>query len=134
MNPEIKKRWVEALRSGRFKKGTGKLHWYREDTPDEFCCLGVLCEIAIEDGVVKRNLKELYNGYRFYSYTGLGTDAEDFLPGDVREWAELNINNPYYLARGEREDLLENRAYLSVMNDNEYTTFDEIADVIEQRF
>jgi hypothetical protein len=47
------KKWVKALRSGRFKQGRAKLATYEIDdvTGDNigdelsFCCLGVLCEI-----------------------------------------------------------------------------------------
>lgn len=49
INPVVKARWVEALRSGNFKKGKGSL---KEN--DRYCCLGVLTEIQ---GV---NIKETY--------------------------------------------------------------------------
>lgn len=44
MKPELKKRWVKALRSGKYKQGKNYL---RRQTPegDRYCCLGVLCEI-----------------------------------------------------------------------------------------
>lgn len=34
--------WVEALRSGKYKQGTGNL--YRHDS-DSYCCLGVWCDV-----------------------------------------------------------------------------------------
>jgi hypothetical protein len=41
MKAEAKKQWVEALRSGKYRRGKSLL------SPDgkTFCCLGVLCEI-----------------------------------------------------------------------------------------
>lgn len=42
MDPEMKKRWVEALRSGKYKQGKGRLH---DEVHDTYCCLGVLNEI-----------------------------------------------------------------------------------------
>lgn len=42
LNPEFKKKWVEALRSGHFKQGKGSMHWAHKNT---YCCLGVLCKI-----------------------------------------------------------------------------------------
>lgn len=36
-------RWVEALKSGRFSKGTGYLKIMTD--PPKFCCLGVACEL-----------------------------------------------------------------------------------------
>lgn len=41
MDPEVKGRWIEALRSGQYKQGAHQLK-----TPDGCnCCLGVLAEI-----------------------------------------------------------------------------------------
>jgi hypothetical protein len=40
MDPALKAKWVEALRSGKFKQGTSYLQ--REN---KFCCLGVLLKI-----------------------------------------------------------------------------------------
>lgn len=41
MNPEIKAKWIEALRSGNYQQGIGAL---RLDC--KFCCLGVLCDVV----------------------------------------------------------------------------------------
>ena len=40
MEPELKERWLVALKSGEYKKGK---HLLNHDS--ELCCLGVLCEI-----------------------------------------------------------------------------------------
>lgn len=40
MKAELKKRWVEALRSGKYKQGKGKLC-----VDGKFCCLGVLLDV-----------------------------------------------------------------------------------------
>lgn len=44
MNPEMKQKWLEALRSGKYQQGK---HYLRT-TQDQYCCLGVLCDL---DGV-----------------------------------------------------------------------------------
>lgn len=41
INEELKAKWVEALRSGRYKQGTRFLR-----KGDAFCCLGVLCDVS----------------------------------------------------------------------------------------
>jgi hypothetical protein len=46
MNEEAKRLWVAALRSGKYDQTTGAL---RDGVG--YCCLGVLCEVAIEAGV-----------------------------------------------------------------------------------
>lgn len=40
MNKDIKKKWINALRSGKYKQGSG---WLLED--NKYCCLGVLSDI-----------------------------------------------------------------------------------------
>lgn len=47
MKPELKKEWLKWLRSGRYKKGIGYL-CEQVDGEDLYCCLGVLCDIAIQ--------------------------------------------------------------------------------------
>ena len=39
---ENRKRWIAALRSGKYKQGTAQLR----NSKDEFCCLGVLADIS----------------------------------------------------------------------------------------
>lgn len=41
MNEEMKVRWIEALRSGKYAQGKTNLR----DAADNFCCLGVLCDL-----------------------------------------------------------------------------------------
>jgi hypothetical protein len=42
MNPEVKARWVAALRSGKYAQGVSYL---RSQHGPRFCCLGVLCDL-----------------------------------------------------------------------------------------
>jgi hypothetical protein len=42
MNPEIKQKWVDALRSGKYKQGIEEL----KDSEGRYCCLGVLCVVT----------------------------------------------------------------------------------------
>lgn len=46
MDPELKARWVAALRSGDYQQVRGWLRATRSDGQLGFCCLGVLCEVA----------------------------------------------------------------------------------------
>lgn len=45
MNPEIKKEWLEALRSGEYKQGNRCLFLESKDGDKSFCCLGVLMDL-----------------------------------------------------------------------------------------
>lgn len=42
MDPVLKKKWVRALRSGRYKQGRNALRTHL----GSYCCLGVLCKVA----------------------------------------------------------------------------------------
>jgi hypothetical protein len=44
MKPEIKARWLAALRSGNYRQAK-----YRLREGNDFCCLGVLCDILSPD-------------------------------------------------------------------------------------
>lgn len=46
MDEKVKQEWLDALRSGHFSQGKETLRRHDEDGMYEFCCLGVLCEIA----------------------------------------------------------------------------------------
>lgn len=41
MDKELKAKWVEALRGGKYAQGRGRLFRH-----GEYCCLGVLCDLA----------------------------------------------------------------------------------------
>lgn len=86
MNPEVKQRWLAALRSGKYKKGRGTLRQTSRIPflPDKFCALGVLCEIAVEDGVITK-LKS-NDGTRAYKYDNINTSS---LPCQVITWARI---------------------------------------------
>ena len=43
LDKDKKKRWIKALRSGKYKQGTERL----KPTQDTFCCLGVAKEIGL---------------------------------------------------------------------------------------
>jgi hypothetical protein len=62
MNKELKAKWVEALRSGKYKQGKGMLR----NEKGQFCCLGVLCDITnVELITLMNGLSEsvfYYNG------------------------------------------------------------------------
>lgn len=130
MNPEIKRRWVEALRSGQYQQGLGALN-----KNGKFCCLGVLCELAVADGVIERSAHPASN--LSYGYDELGSDLDPldpeqrceyaYLPDAVREWADLPSNNPQVNVPTKYVNLRT----LAGLNDGGFS-FDYIADRIEE--
>jgi len=79
MNARIKKLWVAALRSGKWRKAKGQL---RKST-NYRCCLGVLDEVYMED----TGRGEWCEGI----FTILGEGGETYFLGtEVMEWAGLD--------------------------------------------
>ena len=111
MKREIADKWMEALRSGEYEQLKGGL---ANEKRTAHCCLGVLCELAIEDGVSMR-VAQSHGRKRF---DGL----DNVLPFVVRRWAGMAT------ALGE----FDGGALVS-LNDAG-TPFEFIADVIAQHW
>jgi hypothetical protein len=80
MDPRIRARWVAALRSGEYPQAFNHLR-----TDDGFCCYGVLCELAVQDGVIPPPERDPLSAT--YSYAGAGS----LLPPPVKAWAKVNF-------------------------------------------
>jgi hypothetical protein len=128
MNQEIKAQWVERLRSGEIEQTAGKL-----GTKDgKRCCLGVLCDLAAEAGVVKTEPNDI--GYLVY----LDSDEDEFgeqsvLPLSVQKWAGITQVNPWVKLLAVDEgtgEPYEANDTLASLNDAG-RTFPEIADIID---
>lgn len=130
--------WVEALKSGKYKQTIGVLHKIR-GKQESFCCLGVACKLAAENGV--KLTTELRNDgtEKIVKYTsnkkvknswndGYSKDSQEcFLPKAVIEWL------------GTAGDLVEVMEFkdtkvgdLVDMNDAAKATFKQIAKVVEE--
>ena len=124
MNPFVRAMWTNALR-GIVTRADGSI--YRQGkthlgTPTGgFCPLGVLCDIAAEHAVCKRDIV-----YGVYSYDG----ARAELPESVIRWAELESHNPTTSAK----NYLGDAWGIIGLNDMENWSFGQIADQIEKDF
>ena len=105
---EIRDEWVKRLRSGDYPKGTLYLHDIKKGT---YCVLGVLCEVAVDAGIVTRSEGGVYAGHEADSLWFA------FPPPEMNEWAGLT---------------LEQMVKISRENDNPSATFAEMADKIER--
>lgn len=114
MNPEVKKLWVEALRSPKYKQVQGMLKDGRK-----FCCLGVLCDISKLGKWGKRD----NGGFTPYRIDA-EFDSDTELPERVWEWAGLpdSLGSTVSI-NGKRLDLAS--------HNDAGRTFAEIADAIE---
>lgn len=100
---EPSKMWVERLKSGKDKQGTHALR----DSYGGLCCLGVACELAVENGVITHYAPNTA-----------------YLPLEVRNWLGLKTTNGSYQTDAGHAGYL--------VNDNDRgKTFEQIAAIIE---
>jgi hypothetical protein len=125
MNERIKKLWVEVLRSGKYPQGRGKLVRVMGGEPVGFCCLGVLCELAVGEGVA-----EWHDDVIVSKDEGKVHREAHYLPPAVQKWAGIEAGNPEVPVNNTL------RYPLGALNDGLYGdhawTFEEIADAIER--
>lgn len=136
MNSEVKERWIEALESGKFPQ----THRTLADA-NGFCCLGVLCEIAVEDQVVTRGSHLGFADEGIVYYEGENGFASAMLPEDVWMWAGLPNENPLVWIKDvvriigheipDFETSISSSVTLATLNDRGLS-FEEIAKVIRE--
>lgn len=115
MNPEIKAKWIEALRSGKYKQGRGRLQ-----RDGGFCCLGVLCDILGAKWEVRGRDGWFANGEPHYPDDEIWSAAG--LEGRTGILPALVFFGPY------------NREHKSVAGLNDAgADFNFIADIIEKQ-
>ena len=135
MKPAIKAQWVAALRSGKYQQTKGRLAVVEDGKPVAFCCLGVLCDLAVKAGAVKAD---------YSAPEAVYDDNYLSLPLKVSTWAGLGgASNPYVPFAS----VTEERSMLAALNDGTRVwdeeaqnniqairphSFAEIADIIEE--
>lgn len=123
MDPRIANLWIERLEAGTITQLQGIL-----GNPDgSRCCLGVLCDIAVEQGIINppRAVKLYSNGDdKMLDYGDQDQEVQYYvLPDKVREWANMKTPNGVLCGR-------ESGTSLSGMNDNDSSSFSQIAEAI----
>lgn len=109
MNPKLKKKWLTALRSGKYRRGQAQLK-----SGNHYCCLGVLCEVA---------------GRKF-------DGDETFLPKSIADLAGVNARTQEVLAsiNDGDYDVDQKGQYGAIKRyrENRGAPFSSIADFIEE--
>lgn len=126
MEPEVKALWVEALLSGEYKQGAHYLH-----VGDRYCCLGVLANVAVKQGLdiqVRAECTSPFGHAKDETYV-LYDDDGQVLGENIMQWAGLHFNNPEIKA--ERLMAKNNDNSLAGLNDSGFT-FEEIAHLIDE--
>lgn len=106
MDAQLKAKWVEALRSDRYRQADGSLREERSIKRYSYCCLGVLCHAMGAKWI---------NGVPVLGETVLEADGEAYLSFDALKLTGLDDASQRVLA---------------TMNDGG-ARFPEIADHIE---
>lgn len=125
MNSDVKELWIAALTSGEYEQGQRALCRIGMDGQKYWCCLGVLCDLAIKAGVDVSLGRETVNNPTSFALSGkmnIVTFDQDsgYPPPKVVDWAGLNSVNP---------SVDESFDTLASMNDSG-NSFSEIADTI----
>jgi hypothetical protein len=107
---DIKEKWLEALRSGKYNKGKESLL-----NDDKYCCLGVLCE-------VQERPKTLFKENKFMFDGDLG--------GIVRSNPLFSYLNGLGSFKGFKIEGYINLAYVN----DESETFENVIEIIEKYF
>jgi hypothetical protein len=125
MNPEIKAAWVAWLRDPRNQQGREVLR----SADGKFCCLGGLCELAVQAGIVTRWDSADGTASRYVGKPDMSDINHATLPMAVVAWAGVKDCNPAVSPH----DMDDHTEVLSYVNDNLGYSFDQIADIIEEQ-
>lgn len=131
MKQNIMKKWVKALRGGKFKQGAGTLKQYNSKGQAQHCCLGVLCELYNTE--MKKNKKKMLsekicdNDSDFYhGYCRFDGHKED-LPKTVKKWSGVS--------NGLGQFKVSDNEYVNLADLNDIgKKFKGIADIIEKNW
>ncbi len=131
MRPEARDDWAARLRSGAYPQGRRALAVLEEGTGAVvgYCCLGVLCEAALEAGVALEVGETAGNGGRLRTYDG----ESAVLPPAVIRWAGLRDANPAVVTMGRcpgTDGMRDGEWSLAGLNDDG-RPFAEIAGLVE---
>ena len=122
INYSVIERWAKRLEENKDPQDTGYLR-----TDQGLCCLGVLCEIAVEDGIIEKEAPYAPDGvWRYDGHTTI-------LPPKVAEWAfgDSTQSNPML---NDPEDEDGGRYEASEYNDAFGYTFPRIAAAVRKTY
>ena len=123
LKPEVKKLWVDALRSGDYTQGRHKLC-----NNGNYCCLGVLCELAVEWGAP--DLKRSVGDSTGVTVVNFGGEV-NYLPSALEKSLFTHADNEETL-RHIKVNINGHNFPLPVHNDRG-VSFNDIADAIEEQ-
>lgn len=150
MNTDIIQEWIADLESGEIEQGRGALAIDDGTGHRSYCCLGVLCEIAVRHGIIspaKSYNPELESEEHTLNYDG----AASMPPAAVAKWVfgydawqrgeftwEVLADKDIMRHNGDGTKTLGTRkgqrVNLDALNDSYAYTFPEIAELIRNQW
>ena len=142
MNKAIARRWVRALRSGKYKQGRRYLKQKDDNGKLRYCCLGVLCELYQAERARKKKRKLVVDAdatggkfclfsFRQHRVRTAGYEqVTGELPTPVMRWA--GMRTPIGEYNGDDGFVDNPGKALTVDNDVRRKSFRRIATVIEK--
>lgn len=99
LEPELKAKWVTALRSGDYKQGTNYLLTYEVNPKGTYCCMGVLgCMQGIEAKWLtnRMHLSDIYGAphvlpERMETFLASLNDGSKWTFAQIADWVEVNL-------------------------------------------
>lgn len=133
MKQDIALDLIDRLRSGKYTQGHSVLRSTTDDGAVKNCCLGIVCDMAVEAGVITSPVVyETWAGETSYSY---GDEENGFnhavLPEVVKDWAGFYTDNGSFVPDSDADQEMQEHHCLSGFNDTG-VTFPEIADIVER--
>jgi hypothetical protein len=118
MNQDVKALWLAALRSGEFQQGKKRLR----NMDDTYCCLGVLCELAVREGAIPPAVLDYVDSeaYTYGDHAVKHDTSRTNLPTPVANWAGITWDTHEVVP-------------FVTLNDDENYTFEQIANEIESK-
>ena len=133
MKKEVAKKWIKALRSGKYKQGYDCLkQTYLKKNKTYHCCLGVLCELYNEQMAKskKKKLDDVVDKHGLHSFD----KKIEILPDSVMKWSGLDGNTAHF-NKIISYDIGPDADYTSLAAMNDLgCSFKKIADTIEKEW
>src|ERR1700733_11909656 len=122
-NKERIKKLVQALKSGKYKQTDGCLRY-----GDEFCCLGVACDIYAKE-TKEYDWKIIDSDYFF-------VNEANILPKIVQEWYGFEHEDPYITSGNTTiaEDPYITAAKTAAGLNDSHVDFTTIAELFEEKY
>lgn len=117
-NIEVVKKVYDALLSGRFKQGREQLCGIDDEGNLCHCFWGVVCELAVENGIIT---KEVRGGVVYYHHYSMSRP-----PLAVQEWIGIYDNVSIEVDNGYRNFI--------DLNDEDGVTFEQFAEILKQNY